>query len=69
VTVRVKTPVTFAQRQGDAPRVDLVGLQFDCQGSSATVTNPDYIPGKKRLKNRALTERDIRRRQKGTTPK
>jgi hypothetical protein len=41
----VKTRIAFAQRQSTAPRVDPVGLQFNCQCSSATVTNPGFNPG------------------------
>jgi len=34
----------LARGQRNAPRVGLVGLQSDFQGSSATVTNPGFNP-------------------------
>jgi hypothetical protein len=38
------TRVALTRRRTKPPREGLVGLQFNCQDSSATVTNPDLIP-------------------------
>jgi hypothetical protein len=36
--------VASARRRTPPPREGLVGFQFNCQDSSATVTNPGMIP-------------------------
>jgi hypothetical protein len=38
------TRIPSARRHTPPPRVGLVGMQFDCQFSSATVTNPGLNP-------------------------
>jgi hypothetical protein len=46
------TRIASTRRQKDAPRVGLVGLQSDFQGSSATVTNPGLNPAETNAKIR-----------------
>jgi hypothetical protein len=42
--IKTGTRVTSTRRRTPPPRIGLVGMQFVCQFSSATVTNPGLNP-------------------------